>query len=139
MSYGKITKHIMRVQRRLIVPWNTQESCNIQQNTTTTQITQSFGNSISFCINSLEIYSIRNSWREINNNPCKIMRGGYIFNWSYKISGALSHNRNEYIHPLFKIVDKKVITSLNTYKCSLCMSEDILTFGGHWVGLNVLL
>ena len=71
-------KHITRVWGGLIVPWNTQESCNIHQNTTTTQITQSFGNSISFCINSLEVYNIRNLEEKSTTTPANLCEGEYI-------------------------------------------------------------
>ena len=108
------------------MPWNTQESCNIQLNTTMHQTTQSFGNSIGFCITFMRIYSKRTlEETSTTTNPCKLMRGGIYRNVSYKISQALSHLRNKYLHQLVQeIADKKSLQLSIQHECSLILSED---------------
>jgi len=79
---------------------------------TTPQTTQTLEIPSAFVLNSENLQQ-KNFSKEINN-PLQTYARGNIYKRSYKISEALSHLRNEYVHQLFKIVDKKVITSLNT-------------------------
>ena len=67
-----------------------------------------------------------NSLKEINNPLLQTYPRGNIYQRSYKISEALSLLRNEYVHELFKIADRKVITSLNTTINALYICQEVL-------------
>ena len=125
--HEKITKHIVkRFKEKLIVPWNTLDSCNIQQNTGMLQTTHIFGISIIFCITSLRILNNRDLQKQSTTTPFFFLRGGIYKNARDKISEESSCVKIEYVYQLYKIADQKDITLLNTTINALYICQEIL-------------
>ena len=66
------------------------------------------------------------------------MRGG-IYTIGSKISEPLSYLIIKYVTNFYKISEKQLLLLLIQNECTLYLSGDTLTLGGHLVGLNVLL